>query len=817
MSDLSYDDFKNRLSIQEVLIDAGYTHYRRDGLRYPSYVRLDSNGHKIPGDKFLVTANGLCCFKPPVIRNYNVISFIKEHPDLFSDYTPGMDKDRLVNLVCNRLLNEPVDVRESKIINMKQDKQTFDIGDYTLTQFRGGTDGNFRMFYPYFAQRGIDLPTQTAFRNGFVIASIQGNNGKTYSNLSFPMRIPDKEGIVGLEQRGLKMNDGTSYKGMARGSNASEGMWISSPNNTRLSDTKHVFVFESGYDAMAFFQLHTGKDSQHDNTVKEDLKSAVYVSTGGSPSYGQMSGLIKSAPNATFHLGFDNDIAGRQFVMNFRDIAYKSSPVHPDNVSAEMRPFIETFKGIIESTDMLCQINDERYDALPKDLKTLYVKYDTAREEALEAKQSPFLCKEDKEEALDKMHDAFVNFRTALLDKLNVREGQYLGGVRIVREEPSEGYKDFNDELLGRNGHPPVGQTVRKTHEVEENEKVFSSFENSAKSIAEYLKNIHEKYMETVKSVNVNTVVAEVTIGNVTKGFENIDEAWAAANNSKAKSFEIKIKKDITADAKTGFNLSKLDTKNGFNGQGGFKVAKGKTASVDLGGHRIFIDYSTKKDDKGSKMAVFELDGDLSMKNGTIEGGMNAVRVNGSSKVDLDNVKIYRTKGPSLYFLGKNEKLKMTNCTIKYAQNGTDHECCYGPDRDIFYGSAIHADVWGRGDYEIRNCLFEKNTGDMGGALSLPAYNGRVVIENCRFIGNRSRSAGSAIDGGAGIMTINGCLFRDNITATKIECKKNVVVNSRGSRGETHKETDCSYINNRQVDSIPVLDYKFCSSMLICR
>ena len=419
--------------------------------------------------------------------------------------------------------------------------------------------------------------------------------------------------------------------------------------------------------------------------------------------------------------------------------------------------------------------------------------------------------------------EGFSQFANYILDKINDRKVDY----------NFDNAPDFNEAVKGINGElqamdamtvldclclmtlSNMQYKIRQyeiangSYQVEENEKVFSSFENSAKSIAEYLKNIHEKYMETVKSVNVNTVVAEVTIGNVTKGFENIDEAWAAANNSKAKSFEIKIKKDITADAKTGFNLSKLDTKNGFNGQGGFKVAKGKTASVDLGGHRIFIDYSTKKDDKGSKMAVFELDGDLSMKNGTIEGGMNAVRVNGSSKVDLDNVKIFRTKGPSLYFLGKNEKLKMTNCTIKYAQNGTDHECCYGPDRDIFYGSAIHADVWGRGDYEIRNCLFEKNTGDMGGALSLPAYNGRVVIENCRFIGNRSRSAGSAIHGGAGIMTINGCLFRDNITATKIECKKNVVVNSRGSRGETHKETDCSYINNRQVDSIPVLDYKF--------
>lgn len=72
----SYDEFKRRISIQDLLIDAGYTLNRRDGLRYPSYVRLDSNGHHIHGDKFLVTANGFCCFKPPVYRNYNIISFM---------------------------------------------------------------------------------------------------------------------------------------------------------------------------------------------------------------------------------------------------------------------------------------------------------------------------------------------------------------------------------------------------------------------------------------------------------------------------------------------------------------------------------------------------------------------------------------------------------------------------------------------------------------------------------------------------------------------------------------------------------------------
>ena len=44
MAKLTYDDFKQRLNIQEVLVDAGYTLNRRDGLRYPSYVRLDSTG-----------------------------------------------------------------------------------------------------------------------------------------------------------------------------------------------------------------------------------------------------------------------------------------------------------------------------------------------------------------------------------------------------------------------------------------------------------------------------------------------------------------------------------------------------------------------------------------------------------------------------------------------------------------------------------------------------------------------------------------------------------------------------------------------------
>ena len=54
MSQLTYDDYKARLSIQDVLVEAGYTLDRRDGLRYPTYIRLDSTGHRIHNDKFIV-------------------------------------------------------------------------------------------------------------------------------------------------------------------------------------------------------------------------------------------------------------------------------------------------------------------------------------------------------------------------------------------------------------------------------------------------------------------------------------------------------------------------------------------------------------------------------------------------------------------------------------------------------------------------------------------------------------------------------------------------------------------------------------------
>ncbi len=313
--ELTYDDFLRRLNIQDVLIDAGYHLNRRDGLRYPSYVRLDSEGRRIRNDKFIVTQQGKCCFKPQQQKSYNIISFIKEHPHFFAEYRTGVSPDRLVNLVCNRLLNHPVADRDIRIIQPKRDVKPFDMADYDIHQFNPQDRATQKKFYPFFKHRGIDLYTQYAFHRNFCLATKHREDGMKYTNLAFPLTVPKDTGqVVGLEERGRPRMDGSgSYKGKAEGSNSSQGLWIASPAKTTLTEAKHIYWFESAYDAMAYYQLHQAND--------KDLRKAVFISTGGNPTVEQMRGVLTLSLPAKQHICFDTDLAGIEFAKNLKPSA----------------------------------------------------------------------------------------------------------------------------------------------------------------------------------------------------------------------------------------------------------------------------------------------------------------------------------------------------------------------------------------------------------------------------------------------------------------------------------------------------------------
>ena len=396
---LSYDDFKARIDIQDVLKDAGYHFYRRDGLRYPSYVRLDSDGSRVRGDKFIVTANGKCCFQPPQQKVYNVISFITEHPDFFQEYHAGINPHHLVNLVCNRLLNHPIDYDMHNITEPKHNVKLFDIKDYTILEFKKHDMENVKKFYPFFKSRMIDISTQKAFGSSFMLATRQSaeQKGRYFKNLSFPLHIPGRTAVVGFEERGKPRLDGTSgYKGKALGSNSSEGLWIASPNKTALKDAKDVLWFESAYDAMAYYQLHTQEN--------KTLDDAVFLSTGGNPTVMQFRGVIKEAQNACHHLCFDNDMAGKQFALNFHTELKHVKETVP-KYGEDMQEYMNSLR---DKNNYLS--GDE--ELLPDDVGKLYGRYETEAEEYLSMKQSGLCYEGDTKDQLNKanrLHDEYVN------------------------------------------------------------------------------------------------------------------------------------------------------------------------------------------------------------------------------------------------------------------------------------------------------------------------------------------------------------------------------------------------------------------------
>lgn len=320
MAHYTYDDFKARISISDVLEYAGYRHNRRDGLKYPSYVMMGSDGKRVRGDKFILTANGFCCFQPPEQKNYNIISFIKSFPEKFSEYTPGMDKDRLVNLVCNRILNNPIERNLSVSVGSdNKGSYSFDLDNYKTVIYEDSP----KKFYFYFKNRGIDMRTQKAFSGHFFLTTKKTEGGNAFTNIAFPLTLPEAplKGVVGLEERGRQYVEGTSvFKGMAAGSNASEGLWIARLENHSsnkeyskpIGECKHVLWFESAYDAMAFYQLCLDNPKNRD-----DIGNAVFISTSGNPTNAQIDGMVKVTGNSRHILCFDRDDAGTKFYQAF--------------------------------------------------------------------------------------------------------------------------------------------------------------------------------------------------------------------------------------------------------------------------------------------------------------------------------------------------------------------------------------------------------------------------------------------------------------------------------------------------------------------
>ena len=318
-----------------------------------------------------------------------------------------MNPHHLVNLVCNRLLNHPIEYDMRNIIKPQRDIKPFNIKNYSVTSYQKHNMENIKKFYPFFKSRMIDIPTQKAFAQNFVLASHKtaDNRSRYYRNLSFPLHIPGKETVVGFEERGKPRLDGSSgYKGKALGSNSSEGLWIASPNGTALKDAKHVLWFESAYDAMAYYQLHAPHDPH--------LGDAVFLSTGGNPTVMQFRGVIREAQDACHHLCFDNDVAGKQFVVNFHS--------ELRHLKAELPKVPDDMKEYMSTLTNTNDIYSGDKDFLPHDVYNAFAKYYDACDELHDMSHSRLCCKEDVEEQAVKVARLRDEYHEAMASKLSL-------------------------------------------------------------------------------------------------------------------------------------------------------------------------------------------------------------------------------------------------------------------------------------------------------------------------------------------------------------------------------------------------------------
>jgi len=402
-----FELYLDRLNVQDVLYYGGYRQNKRDGLRYPTYVRLDNEGRRIRGDKFVCMPGNKTCFKPPVVKSYNIISLITSFPELFAESNSHKGAD-LVHAVCRSILNMPQEDRNTKVLQ-PQNQKPFDLKDYKVWQFQRYNYDSYRHFMPYLRERGISAATLESFGKDILVTQKEAEpDRKAYTNLSFPFHIPGQNKIVGLEERGRARLDGSSgYKGMAQGTNASEGLWIASPKSTPLKDAKHVYWFESGYDAMAYYQLHARRDF--------NLDKAVFLSTGGNPSVMQFRGVINQATNACHHLCFDNDLAGKQYVMNFNNELRRIREAMP-KVGSDMEAYMATIK-------------DDSYlkgdtDLLPNDLRQAYNRYYDEAEELLSMKECGLSAPEDIVDQDNKVKQLYQEWRKMMGDKLCIGREQ---------------------------------------------------------------------------------------------------------------------------------------------------------------------------------------------------------------------------------------------------------------------------------------------------------------------------------------------------------------------------------------------------------
>lgn len=285
---LSFQDFRDKISIQQIADLLGYKHNKSGGVAYYDMILGD---FKNPTDEIIIynpnNPSKSTYFSRQTGKGGNLINFVEAHLNELNATQTGF---KGVNEVLNKFLGNDLNVKQ--ILSTIEPVKTH---RFNLEYWKPSNIQDCSVLYLK-NRRHLSSRTIDDFATRCHIYTVGTNK-----HVGFPFRKPGSMEITNFEMRNYFASNNQNYKGFCTGGDKSTSCWIA--NFCDYKDITDLYLFESAIDAMSFYEL---KGFTRDTT-------SGFVSFGGYVSQSQIDALVKAFPSVKFHLCYDNDAMGQCF------------------------------------------------------------------------------------------------------------------------------------------------------------------------------------------------------------------------------------------------------------------------------------------------------------------------------------------------------------------------------------------------------------------------------------------------------------------------------------------------------------------------
>ena len=326
-----FSDMKRKVGITDVASTLGYSINRKAGVK--KYLEYNLGPTENPSDTIIVRQD--CNKEQQTFFRRNgekgdVITLIRENLNSFN--VPGDNEwIRTANVLAS-LANMPYIENKSEPLSKDMESnlsQNFDPARYQTLDIIPEN--------PHWVlkKRGFSQDTINDFKNKItLVRDIKMKNYDGY-NIGFPYIDPLKGQLAGYEIRG-----GVGFKSKAAGTDSANSFWCAEFIRKPDFKVSHIFLFESGFDAMAFYQI---------NKAKIQNTNFSLISFGGAFSQSQIDRVKWKYrdTDAIYFDCFDNDLAGNVYSANL--VKYV------DGIHVKF-----DYKGVDEKKEIILSISDKK-------------------------------------------------------------------------------------------------------------------------------------------------------------------------------------------------------------------------------------------------------------------------------------------------------------------------------------------------------------------------------------------------------------------------------------------------------------------------